>query len=86
MASNENLPGEYEIWRNRQWRITNNVLEQVSQQDFVGSPYWIDVASLGSQDWITHMMQKKWVDVDAFSEAYRKACEFFGIVPYSRAA
>lgn len=72
---NHLLPGEVELWRNAQWRITNFALEEVPGR--VTSPYWLRPADIHMDNWFTHMSQKNWVDMRLFTEALIKGRELF---------
>ncbi|ASP84781.1 hypothetical protein CDO26_09350 [Sinorhizobium meliloti] len=65
------LEGEVELWRNAQWRVTSDVLEE-----FPGSGrYWISASEVHDPMWPAHMADKKWVDHGLFMEALAKARE-----------
>jgi hypothetical protein len=81
MTENTFVDGEFEIWRNKQWRITNLFLEQIADPALAGPPYWISLARLSEPSWPEHMCEKTWVDPEQFIEAYRKACETASIQP-----
>jgi hypothetical protein len=75
------LEGEFEIWRNTQWRVTNHVIEEVGDATTIGPPYWISLEDLGDPEWPEHVCGKTWVKPQLFVEAYRKACEIAGLRP-----
>ena len=41
--------------------------------------YFIDPCRLGTENWIEHMSQKVWVDMNAFIPAYIEACRRAGV-------
>lgn len=81
MTTNTLVEGEYEIWRNDQWRVTNHVLEEVADPALAGPPYWIRLSDLHHRDWPRQVCEKTWVDPAKFVEAYRKAAEIAGFTP-----
>lgn len=81
MAVNELLDGEFEIWRNSQWRVTNMHLEEIARSDLAGPPYWIRLTDLHHPGTIEHVCSKTWVDPVLFVDAYREACDVAGLVP-----
>lgn len=78
MTTNTLVAGEYEIWRNSQWRVTNKFLEEVADPGLAGPPYWIAIDDLYYPDLLRHVCEKSWVDPIKFVEAYRKAAEVGG--------
>lgn len=81
MAMNELVDGEYEIWRNDQWRVTNMTLEEIADPELAGPPYWISLDRLNDPMWPEHVCEKAWVNTQQFVEAYRKACRVAGVSP-----
>jgi hypothetical protein len=81
MAQNILHDGEYEIWRNDAWRVTNVVLEEIADPALAGPPYWIALTDLQYRGWLQHVCEKTWVDPAKFIEAYRKAAEVAGLEP-----
>jgi hypothetical protein len=68
------------LFQNRQWSVTDYGLECVQRS----WEYWIAARRLltttGSghgtlYDWPVHLALKKWVDIEAFIEAFEKALE-----------
>lgn len=44
-----------------------------------GTPYYyIEPYSLTEEDWVLHMMEKNWVDLNTFFPAYFHACRLAG--------
>lgn len=80
MTTNVLLEGEYEIWRNDQWRVTNMVLEEVADPELAGPPYWIRLSDLHHRDWPRQVYEKSWVTPAKFVEAYRVAAEVAGFI------
>ncbi|KQT03193.1 MULTISPECIES: hypothetical protein [unclassified Rhizobium] len=66
------LQGEVVLWSNKQWRVTNLVLEQVPED---GGWYYIYASDLHRDMWPDHMREKGWVDFSSFMEALTKARE-----------
>ena len=81
MTTNTLVEGEYEIWRNSQWRVTNKFLEEVADPGLAGPPYWIALDQLHYRDVLRHVCEKTWVDPVKFIEAYRIAAEIAGFAP-----
>lgn len=71
------LPGETELWRNIQWRITTSHLETLPGT----RGYWVLLHSLEKADWLKHLSAKRWVDVQALKEALQKVGELTPIKP-----
>lgn len=67
------------LYRNKQWQVIQDFLECTE------NGYWIDWARLGSRieggdyEWHHHMCGKRWVDFDAFCDAWRAAARFAGL-------
>jgi Fe-S-cluster containining protein len=71
------LDGEVEIYRNRQWVVSNKGITSITGVN--GSyEYWIEKERLKRPHWLEHMGGKCWVDVEAFIEAYLVACITYG--------
>jgi|GEM_PF-4646005 len=81
MTTNTLVEGEYEIWRNSQWRVTNKFLEEVADPGLAGPPYWIALDQLHYRDVPRHVCEKTWVDPVKFIDAYRKAAKIAGFIP-----
>jgi hypothetical protein len=64
------MTDEREIWRGRQWAVTSQGLHAP------GESYCIEACRLGEvrasrySDWMLHMAEKDWVDVDDFVTAW----------------
>lgn len=71
------FPGEDELWRNSQWRITTSHLETLPG----ARGYWIILSSLEKGDWLKHLSAKRWVDVPALKEALMKVGELTHFKP-----
>jgi Mg2+ and Co2+ transporter CorA len=81
MAVNELVDGEFEIWRNDQWRVTNMFMEEVANPGLAGPPYWLNFSMLRDREMIEHVCSKTWVKPELFVEAYRKAAQVAGFEP-----
>ncbi|WP_085033914.1 hypothetical protein [Ensifer aridi] len=68
---NRLLQGGVELWRNAQWRVTSDVLEEVPGH----GDYWISASEVHDPMWPDHMAEKNWVDQGLFMEALTKARE-----------
>lgn len=81
-AGNFLLEGERELWRGRQWLLTNMHIEEIAgRNDTLGPPYWVDLTPgfLGDRNHVQSIMDKVWVDAADFLEAYRRGCEWLGV-------
>lgn len=56
-----------------QWAVTTFGLEAFPEGETTYSHYQIEAARLATQDWIGHMAEKNWVEMDEFVSAYRIA-------------
>jgi hypothetical protein len=71
------VSNEKELWRGRQWKVTPTGMTTLD-----GSDYWIEKSRLGDvrkhvtkegrdiSDWMLHMAEKNWVDIDDFIAAW----------------
>jgi hypothetical protein len=66
-----------QVYRNRQWVVSDKGILSVTGVN--GSyEYWIQKGRL-KENWPEHMSEKRWVNVDAFIEAYLVACVAHGV-------
>ena len=62
-----------DLFVNDQWRVTDYGIEVVCPP--APANYPIAKARLSELDWLEHMAEKPWVNIEAFIEAYKKALE-----------
>lgn len=62
-----------DLFVNDQWRVTDYGIEAVYPPAPVA--YHIAKSRLSELDWLEHMAEKPWVNIEAFIEAYEKALE-----------
>ena len=67
------IAGEIELWRNRQWRVTNMHIECVDTRRARSTPYWIYLRDAFRPEGFAHVSGKTWVDQGLFLEAVTKA-------------
>jgi hypothetical protein len=56
------------------WKVLKN-----GDMDFDNGRYFIDGNRLGHEDWILHLMEKDWVNMNDFIPAYFQALQNIGI-------
>jgi hypothetical protein len=70
--------GEKILWQGRQWVITTRGMEPLDHR------YWIEKGRLAETrpfsegtlgDWLLHMAEKNWVDIEDFIRAWQVACK-----------
>jgi hypothetical protein len=62
-----------DLFVNDQWRVTDYGIEAVYPPAPVH--YRIAKSRLSELDWLEHMAEKPWVNIETFIEAYEKAFE-----------
>lgn len=71
------------LWQNKEWRVTREGLERVSEEPRLEHQIAKDDLSLGSSDvyssWPVQCAQNGWADLDGFVKAYLTACVIHGV-------
>jgi hypothetical protein len=70
-----------EIWRGRQWRVTDHSITTIrSRKPYVPeyTIYFGRNMHMAVTTWPEHMAEKVWVDLEDFISAYAVACAFTG--------
>jgi hypothetical protein len=80
------MSDDTELWRGRQWKVTPTGMTTLD-----GSDYWIGKSRLGdvrkrvteeggdTSDWMLHMAEKTWVDIDDLIAAWCVAVALHGV-------
>lgn len=69
----KNLTDREETWE-KEWTVSKD--GDISHK---GNEYVIASFRLGAENWIGHMAEKRWVDMNTFIPAYIEACRRAGV-------